>query len=309
MNILKQEDVITPLNMKDVFEIENGRTEEGGMSPFIVDNIDQISEMTGYDLEVVNTEVFVGKFRADIVCKDINTNDIVIIENQIDKSDHDHIGKAITYLSNLDAKAIIWICDQAQPEHIKAIEKLNEITFEDYNFYMFELKFNKFNKDTALYSFNNIVVPNTINKLANEIKGNKSENLLNIINLLSSFTKNIKEKINTAKYDNKHRYMFLFNNHNKCHLAIYIMKDMNVRFEFICNSDNFKPGKDIDEFLNELSEKLNSNGKYNFTLEIGPKNPVYHKMLYVTNLNIANDENEIEKTAIDIYNQITGFIK
>lgn len=72
------------------------------MSPFISSVIDEISEITGYELVVKDMEVFVGDFRADIVCKDVNTEEIVVIENQLESSDHSHLGKSLTYFANLE---------------------------------------------------------------------------------------------------------------------------------------------------------------------------------------------------------------
>ena len=81
MELKKKSEVIKEISGKEVWEEhENTRIEEQCMSPHIVEHIDDISEITGYDLEVTDTELFVGDFRADIVCKDANTGDIVVIE-------------------------------------------------------------------------------------------------------------------------------------------------------------------------------------------------------------------------------------
>jgi hypothetical protein len=77
-------------------------------------------------MEVINREVEVGRYRIDILAKDAYTDEKIIIENQLNYSDHDHLGKIITYASGLDAKYIVWIVKDAREEHLKAVQWLNE---------------------------------------------------------------------------------------------------------------------------------------------------------------------------------------
>ena len=184
MELKKKSEVIKEISGKEVWEEhENTRIEEQCMSPHIVEHIDDISEITGYDLEVTDTELFVGDFRADIVCKDANTGDIVVIENQLGRSDHDHIGKSFTYLANLGAKAIVWICENARPEHVKTVEWFNENTPDDVNFFMLELKFGQLNNKSSFYYFNNIFIPSSINKIANNINRKMSVSMVDNVTL------------------------------------------------------------------------------------------------------------------------------
>ena len=84
-------------------------------------------------------EVFVGAYRCDLVAKDETTGTKVIIENQLEVSNHDHLGKIITYASGLDAKVIVWIVTQAREEHRSANEWLNNNTGNDIGFFLIEL--------------------------------------------------------------------------------------------------------------------------------------------------------------------------
>lgn len=87
----------------------------------------------------VNKEVFVGSYRCDLVAEDETTGDKVVIENQLEATNHDHLGKIITYAAGLDAKTIIWIVKEAREEHIAAIEWLNNNTFKKIGFFLMEL--------------------------------------------------------------------------------------------------------------------------------------------------------------------------
>ncbi len=92
---------------------------------WLVDNLDVLNSCI--DFSVVNAvhEQSAGSFSVDIVGEDANGNKVVI-ENQLEKSDHDHLGKLITYLTALEAKVGIWIVAQPRPEHVQAISWLNE---------------------------------------------------------------------------------------------------------------------------------------------------------------------------------------
>ena len=89
------------------------------------ESIERLNDVLGLTLTDVKKEVFVGAYRCDLVAKDETTGTKVIIENQLEASNHDHLGKIITYASGLDAKVIVWIVTQAREEHRSAIEWLN----------------------------------------------------------------------------------------------------------------------------------------------------------------------------------------
>ena len=102
-------------------------------------NIEYLNDILGLTLIDVNTEVFVGPYRCDIVAKDETTNDTVIIENQLDSTNHDHLGKIITYAAGLNAKYIVWLVKEAKEEHRAAIEWLNSNSSKSVNFFLIEI--------------------------------------------------------------------------------------------------------------------------------------------------------------------------
>lgn len=88
-------------------------------------NPDVLSDLIDLPLDNVERERRAGSFNVDLVAED-RSGDTIVIENQLEKSDHDHLGKLITYLSALEAKAAIWIVSEPRPEHVGAITWLNE---------------------------------------------------------------------------------------------------------------------------------------------------------------------------------------
>ena len=103
------------------------------------ENLEELNEEIGITLTEVEKEVFVGAYRCDLVGVDETTGDKVIIENQLEMSNHDHLGKIITYASGLDAKVVVWIVKEAREEHRSAIEWLNNNTSEKLNFFLIEI--------------------------------------------------------------------------------------------------------------------------------------------------------------------------
>lgn len=99
--------------------------EAADFSRWLADNLDYLSEATGLALSLVQREAGVGDFAVDLLLED-NAGNQVVVECQLEKTDHDHLGKLITYMSNVDAKVAIWITSGPRPEHERAIQWLNE---------------------------------------------------------------------------------------------------------------------------------------------------------------------------------------
>lgn len=140
------------------------------------ENIELLNEKIGLSLVDINTEAYVGAYRCDIVAVDETTGIKVIIENQLENSNHDHLGKIITYASGLDAKVIVWIVKEARDEHRSAIEWLNNNTSKDINFFLIELHAYKIGNSDPAPMFQIVEQPNDFIK---ESKNNKSAETMN----------------------------------------------------------------------------------------------------------------------------------
>lgn len=104
---------------------------------WLQDNADVLKDTIGIELVNLEREKSTGNFNVDLLAEDSSGN-TVIIENQLEKSDHDHLGKIITYLTAFDAKKAIWIVKEPKQEHINAISWLNEST--DRDFYLLKIE-------------------------------------------------------------------------------------------------------------------------------------------------------------------------
>ena len=122
-------------------------------------NLELLAETLGISLLNPQTEVGVGKFAVDILAED-DLGRSVIIENQLAQTDHDHLGKIVTYAAGLDAKTIVWVVSHARQEHEQAINWLNENTTEDANFFLIEIEALKIDKSIPAPRFNIVAKPN-----------------------------------------------------------------------------------------------------------------------------------------------------
>ena len=134
------------------------------------ENIENLNEILGLTLVDISKETYVGSYRCDLFAKDETTGIKVIIENQLEISNHDHLGKIITYASGLDAKVVVWIVKEAREEHRSAIEWLNNNTNSNVNFFLIEIHAYKIGNSDSAPMFQVIEQPNDF------IKNNKSIN-------------------------------------------------------------------------------------------------------------------------------------
>ncbi|MFC1959999.1 DUF4268 domain-containing protein [Chloroflexota bacterium] len=123
-------------------------------------NLALLGDTIGLDLELDEREKAVGPFRADIVCKDTASNSWVLVENQIERTDHNHLGQLLTYAAGLDAVTIVWIADRFTDEHRAALDWLNEITGEEINFFGLEVELWRIGESDIAPKFNVVSKPN-----------------------------------------------------------------------------------------------------------------------------------------------------
>lgn len=124
------------------------------------ENLAQLGETLGIELELEAVEQAVGPFRADILCKQIGTSHWVLIENQLEKTDHPHLGQILTYAAGLDAVTIIWVSPQFTEEHRACLDWLNRSTIEGLNFFGVQLEVWRIGESQHAPRFNLVSKPN-----------------------------------------------------------------------------------------------------------------------------------------------------
>lgn len=143
------------------------------------ENIQELGDSLNLSLTDVETETSVGNFRCDILAKDELTGKMVLIENQLEATNHDHLGKIITYASGLDAAVVVWIVASARDEHAAAIEWLNKHTDDEISFFLLEVHAYQIGDSDPAPQFTIIEQPNdfvkTVKSVAKSADMNESQ--------------------------------------------------------------------------------------------------------------------------------------
>lgn len=114
--------------------------EAHGFTPWLVNNLEPISEALGIRLELIDREVGVGRYSADILALNTLDDTRVVIENQLEAGNHNHLGQILTYLAGLEAKTAVWIASSFTDEHLLALQWLNQHTEDGYSFFAIRVK-------------------------------------------------------------------------------------------------------------------------------------------------------------------------
>lgn len=119
---------------------EAWRHEELEFTPWLSENLAALGEVIGMALELENREVSVGNYFADIVASCPVDGSVVLIENQLEKADHGHLGQVMTYLAGTKAETVVWIATEFSDAHLSAVSWLNAHTVEPYAFFAVRLR-------------------------------------------------------------------------------------------------------------------------------------------------------------------------
>jgi len=137
-------------------------SESSDFTPWLAqeENLKLLGDAVGIELELESQEKEVGPFRADILCKDTANDTWVLIENQLEKTDHSHLGQLLTYAAGLNAVTIVWIAERFTEEHRAALDWLNERTDEKINLFGLEIELWRIGDSPIAPKFNIISQPN-----------------------------------------------------------------------------------------------------------------------------------------------------
>mgnify|MGYP000048788427 FL=1 len=148
---------------------EAWKHEANDFTPWLAeeDNLNTLADALGLaDLELVATEHWVGEFKLDILCT--SGDDQVIIENQLEKTNHTHLGQILTYAAGTGAKKVIWVAESFRPEHVAALEFLNQNTTEELSFFAVEVELWRIGDSPLAPKFEVVAKPNEWAKTGRE---------------------------------------------------------------------------------------------------------------------------------------------
>lgn len=161
--------------LKEITDLRSIWPHEASLNftPWVAENVDLLADAVGLDITVDETESSVGDFNVDIYASETGTDRKIIIENQLEDTDHDHLGKLITYASGKGADVVIWVVKHAREEHKAAVEWLNNHTDDKIGFFLCEIKLFQIGDSQIAPAFTVVERPNDWTK---EIRKTASAN-------------------------------------------------------------------------------------------------------------------------------------
>lgn len=134
--------------------------EASDFTPWLAQNLQYLNDVMQMDLELVQIEARVGAYSLDILAKDLSTGRYVAIENQFNMTDHDHLGKLLTYSAGYEVCAVIWVAESFRDEHRQALDWLNEHSTDDVNYFGVVVELITINQSPPAVIFRPVVMPN-----------------------------------------------------------------------------------------------------------------------------------------------------
>ena len=154
------------VNLREYWE-----REDVDFTPWLAEeeNIALLGEAIDLELEVQEQEANVGPFRADILCRNTGDNSFVLVENQLGRTDHSHLGQLLTYAAGLNAVTLVWVVARFTEEHRAALDWLNRITDEGFHFFGLEVELWRIGESVLAPKFNLVAKPNDWSKTVREL--------------------------------------------------------------------------------------------------------------------------------------------
>jgi hypothetical protein len=146
---------LVPVDPREVWP-----SEPGDFTPWLRENADALAEALGIDLELTAIEHQVGPFFLEVIGQDLTNKGVLVVENQLTQTDHDHLGKLITYAANTDAVTVVWMALSFREEHRQAIAFLNELGREKARFYGVEIAAARIDASAPAPLFRVVAQPN-----------------------------------------------------------------------------------------------------------------------------------------------------
>ncbi len=240
------------IDLRDVWSLEPDFTNWLAQK----ENLDLLSEEIGVDIKLIKTEANVGLFKVDILGEEESSGRKIIIENQLEDTNHDHLGKIITYASGYDAEIIIWVVRDVREEHQRAIEWLNEHTDEKTGYFLIKIELWQIEGSNPAPKFDVLVSPNEWAKAikASPAGGELSDTKLQQLDFWTKFKGSVRAKDTNIRLQTprpQHWYDVSMGS-SEAHVALTINSRENLLGCEIYISKN----KELFNFLQERKEEI-----------------------------------------------------
>ncbi|MHA2366687.1 MAG: DUF4268 domain-containing protein, partial [Candidatus Hodarchaeales archaeon] len=223
------------------------------------ENLGLLSDEIGIDIKLIRTEADVGKFNVDVLAIVENTDEKVVIENQLEISDHDHLGKIITYASGYEANYIIWIVKDIRDEHKRAIDWLNEHSDDKIHFFIIKIELWQIDNSEYAPKFQIISKPNDWAKEIKSSVNKYSETNLLQLEFWTRFKEFCEKKETILKLRKPQPQMWyeIKYGDSKSHISLTVSTQKKVIGCEIYIPDSMDHYHELLKFKEELENELN----------------------------------------------------
>lgn len=240
------------IDLRDVWGIEPDFTNWLAQK----ENLDLLGEEIGVDIKLTKIEANVGNFKVDILAEEESSGRKIIIENQLEDTNHDHLGKIITYASGYDAEIIIWVVRDVREEHQRAVEWLNEHTDEKTGYFLIKVELWQIEGSKPAPKFDVLVSPNEWAKAikASPAGGELSDTKLQQLDFWTKFKNFVRAKDTRIRLQTprpQHWYDVSMGS-SEAHVALTINSRENLLGCEIYISRN----KELFKFLQERKDEI-----------------------------------------------------
>ncbi len=226
------------------------------------ENLALLSDAINVELELEERESSVGSFNVDLFAKEVGTDRRVIIENQLEDTNHDHLGKLITYAAGKGAEVIVWVVKRARDEHRQAIEWLNQHTDANIGFFLLEIELWQIGDSEKAPRFNIVEKPNDWSKTMKTIEGLSDTKLLKL-DFWSGFNDEMSNNTDFVRHfrlrkASPHHWYDLSIGSSEYHVALTInTQKQNIGADLYID-DNKELFEKFRKHQDEISRMLNS---------------------------------------------------
>lgn len=282
--------------LKRVALREIWRLESTHFSAWLESNIEALSNAIGLELEVRGREVAVGNFLVDLLAHDLSRDRVVVIENQLERTDHDHLGKLITYASGLKASVVVWVSPEFREEHRSALDWLNTNTDETLEFFAIQVEALRIDDSRPAVNFKVVVSPNDWQKMV----GSQSRRIGASDNekFYLDFNTDLVSRLNTDGFacSYKPRGVQAFTIHRwfqNTHLQILQTKGQ-VHVGFVIDNNDAAENKGIFEILKSASGSIEAALGFPVNWDFDPNRKRQNLWITLNNVD-RSDEASVER--------------
>jgi hypothetical protein len=237
---------------------------------WLASNVGNLGMALGIDLELSESEAPVGDFSLDLLATDLGSKGKVIIENQLTKTDHDHLGKLITYGAGLSAEKVVWIAESVREEHRQALEWLNQRTDEQTQFFAVTVEVLQIDESNPAPNFKVIVSPNEWQKIAKkQSEVSTSEKAERYRDFYQNLIDNLRDnhKFTNARIGQPQNWYSFASGYSGIQYGFAFTQGQRVRAELYIDVKNAEKNQMIFDYFASLRNDLESEFGESFAWE------------------------------------------